>query len=186
MRVVVTEYLSLDGVIEDPEWIGPYFSDDFNQVKFDELMSGDALLMGRKTYEYFRPAWVSATAEDDSPGQEGFADRIHDLPKYVVSSTLDKSDWNNVRFIHANIVEEVSKLKQQPGQNILVAGSAELIQTLIEHDLVDEYRFLVYPVVVGSGKKLFQSGQNLSLKLVEATPLSTGVVLMVYQPENRS
>jgi dihydrofolate reductase len=186
MKLVVTEYLSLDGSMEDPIWIGDYFNDEFLKFKFDELFAGDALLMGRKTYEYFVPVWLNATAADDAPGQEGFADRIRDLPKYVVSTTLQHAAWNNSRLINDGVVEAISALKQQPGQDILVAGSGELVQTLMQHDLVDEYRFLVYPIVVGKGKRLFQQAASTPLKLVQTRAFNTGVVLLVYRPEAKA
>jgi dihydrofolate reductase len=115
MKLVVTEYISLDGVVENPIWIAPYFDADFLKFKFDELMGGDALLMGRHTYDYFIPTWATDQPVEDAPGQEGFAERLDQLPKHVVSSTLKNPVWNNTRIIHENIVEAVSKLKQQPG-----------------------------------------------------------------------
>ncbi len=185
-KLVVTEYISLDGVVENPMWIGPYFNDEFLKVKFDELFRGDVLLMGRKTYEYFLPVWINATAADDAPGQEGFAERINLLPKYVVSTTLEHTEWNNSRLIKANVVEAVSKLKQEDGQDILVAGSGRLVQTLMQHDLVDEYRLMVYPIVVGNGQRLFQEGNLATLKLVESKVFNTGVVTLTYQPERKA
>lgn len=182
MKLVVTEYVSLDGVAENPLWIGPYFNDEFLKFKFDELFAGDALLMGRATYEYFVPVWLNATPEDDAPGQEGFAERITQLPKYVVTTTLEKAEWNNSRLIRENVVAEVSKLKQQPGQDILVAGSSTLVQTLMAHDLVDEYRLLVYPLVVGTGKRLFLEGSAAKLHLTESRAFKTGVVALTYVP----
>ena len=182
MKLVVTEYITLDGVVESPEWIGPYFDDEFLKFKFDELMAGDALLMGRKTYDYFAPVWVNATEEDDAPGQEGFAKRIHMLPKYVVSTTLENPQWNNSQVIKSNVVAEIERLRQQPGQDILVAGSGTLVQTLMQHSLVDEYRFLVYPLVLGNGKRLFESEQA-TLRLVDAKMFSSGVASLTYQPQ---
>ncbi len=181
MRLVVTEYITLDGVVENPDWIFPYFDNDFTQFKFDELFTGDALLMGRKTYEYFAPVWVTDTPAEDAPGQEGFAERVEQLPKYIVSTTLEKTNWNHAHMIREHVVEAVRTLKAQPGQNILVAGSAGLVQTLMEHNLVDEYRLLVYPVVVGNGTRLFQGGQNANLKLAEARAFSSGVTALIYQ-----
>ncbi len=185
-KLVVTEYISLDGVVENPMWIGPYFNDEFLKVKFDELFGGDVLLMGRKTYEYFVPVWINATAADDAPGQEGFADRINHLPKYVVSTTLEQTEWNNSRLIKADVVEAISKLREEAGQDILVAGSGTLVQTLMQHALVDEYRLMVYPIVVGSGKRLFEEGSLATLKLVESKVFNTGVVSLTYHPEQKA
>jgi dihydrofolate reductase len=187
-KVVVTEFMSLDGVIEDPGgaegfehggWTIPYWDDDIGKFKFDELFASDALLLGRVTYQGFAAAWPSQTDE------AGFADRMNGLPKYVVSTTLDTVEWNNSRLIKENVADEVARLKQQPGQDILVAGSAKLIRTLIDHDLVDEYRLLVYPVVLGSGKRLYGDRGKTDLKLVETKPFGSGVVLLTYQaPRN--
>jgi dihydrofolate reductase len=184
-KVVVTEFLSLDGVMEDPGgaekfehggWTRSYWSDEIGQFKFEELMASDALLLGRVTYQGFAAAWPSQKDEG------GFADKMNNMNKYVVSTTLDKAEWNNSHLIKSNVAEEISKLKQQPGENILVNGSARLIQTLIQHKLVDEYRLLVYPVVLGSGKRLFQGGTKTDLKLVESKPfVSAGVVSFIYQ-----
>ncbi len=157
-KIVVSEYLSLDGIMEDPGgaekyehggWTNPYWDDDIQQFQYDALFSSDALLLGRVTYQGFAAAWPTFTDE------QGFADRMNNLPKYVVSTTLAKAEWNNSHLIKRNVAEEVSRLKQQPGQNIMVAGSAKLVQMLMEHNLVDEYRLLVYPVVLGSGMRLF-------------------------------
>lgn len=186
MKLVVTEYLSLDGVMEDPIWIGPSIDDDFLKYKFDELFEGDVLLMGRKTYEYFIPVWATEERMEDAPGQEGFADRIEALPKYVVSATLETATWNNSHIIRENIVEEIQKLKQQPGQNILVAGSADLLQTLMELDLVDEYRFLVFPVIAGKGKRLFDAQLTATLELISFEKFSSGVVALTYRPRQSS
>lgn len=182
MKLVVTEYVSLDGVAENPLWIGSYFNDEFLKFKFDELMGGDVLLMGRVSYEYFLPVWVNAKDEDDEPGQEGFARRMTELPKYVVSTTMQKGDWNNTRIISSNVVDEIQRLKQQPGQDILVAGSTTLLKTLIQHDLVDEYRFLVYPLIVGAGSRLFSPESAAHLQLTDCKAFSTGVVALTYVP----
>ncbi|MEP7285582.1 MAG: dihydrofolate reductase family protein [Chloroflexota bacterium] len=174
-KVVVAEFLSLDGVMEEPSWSMPYWGDDIAKFKLDELFASDAHLLGRVTYQGFAEAWPSRTDE------AGFSDRMNNLPKYVVTTTLEKGEWDNSHLIKENVAEEVSKIKQQPGQDILVAGSATLVQTLIQHNLVDEYHLLVYPVVLGTGKRLFQDGSKTTLKLVESKPFSSGVVLLVYQ-----
>jgi dihydrofolate reductase len=172
-KVVVTEFMSLDGVMEEPAWTAPYWNDDIAKFKGDEQDTSDALLLGRVTYQGFAAAWPESTDEG--------ADIMNNLPKYVVSTTLDKVEWNNSRLIKDNIVEEITKLKQQDGQDILVYGSATLVQTLMQHDLVDRYRLLVYPVVVGKGKRLFQEGTTATLKLVETQSLGSGVAALVYE-----
>lgn len=174
-KVVVSEFLTLDGVMESPDkWSFQYWTDEIAQFKFDELFVSDALLLGRVTYQGFAEAWPAITDE------QGFADRMNGLPKYVVSTTLEEAKWNNSTLIKGNVAEEISMLKQQPGQNILIGGSANLIQTLMQHNLIDEYQLLVYPVVRGSGKPLFKGGE-LQLKLVNTKTFSSGVVLLSYQ-----
>jgi dihydrofolate reductase len=169
--------MSLDGIMEDPAWTAPYWNDDINKFKSDEDFTSDALLLGRVTYQEFAAVWPESADEG--------ADRMNNLPKYVVSTTLDKVEWNNSRLIKDNIVEELTKLKQQDGQDILVYGSATLVQTLIQHDLVDRYRLLVYPVVVGKGKRLFQEGTTATLKLLESQSFSSGVAALVYEPDRK-
>jgi dihydrofolate reductase len=178
-KLVVTEFLSLDGVMESPAWSYPYWNDEIGKYKYKELCACDALLLGRVTYEGFAALWPLQT--DD----EGFADRMNGIAKYVVSRTLQKAEWNNSRLIKRNIVKEVSKLKRQAGQDILIAGSCELIQTLMQYDLVDQYNLLVYPVVLGVGKRLFQDESDTRLKLVESNPFSSGVLGLVYRPARR-
>jgi dihydrofolate reductase len=148
-------------------------------VKLDEIMASDVLLLGRVTYEGFAAAWPSRTDE------AGFADRMNNLPKYVVSTTLKKAEWNNTSIIKGNIPEEVANLKKGPGGDILIAGSRMLLNTLIKHDLIDQYRLLVYPVVLGSGKRLFKEENQAKLKLVESRSFSTGVVLMEYKSDKK-
>jgi dihydrofolate reductase len=173
-KIVVTEFISLDGVIENPAWTMPYWGDDIAQFKGAEQVACDALLLGRITYQGFAAAWPGRT----DPG----ADEMNSLPKHVVSTTLDKVEWNNSRLIKANIVEEITALKQQPGKDILVYGSATLVNALLQHGLVDQLQLLVYPVVLGSGKRLFQDGVTATMKLVETKAFNSGVVLLMYQP----
>lgn len=176
-KIVVTMFLTLDGVMEAPEaWSFPFWNDEIAQLKTDELFAAGAHLLGRSTYEGFAAAWPSRTDET------GFSDRMNALPKYVVSTTLEKAEWNNSTIISKNVAEEVQKLKQQSGQDILVAGSATLVQALMRHDLVDEYRLLTYPVVRGSGKRLFEGGSKATLKLAEAKSFSSGVAFLRYVP----
>ena len=117
--------------------------------------------------------------------EAGFADRMNSLPKFVVSTTLEKAEWNNSTLIKENVARRVSELKQQPGQDILLFGSGTLVQTLIQHDLVDKYNLLLYPVVLGKGKRLFRDGGNATLKLVEIKTFSSGVVALAYQPDRK-
>ena len=175
-KIIVSTYVSLDGVIEAPEkWSLKFWNDEHTKYAQDQLFASDALLMGRKVYEGFAASWPSRRNE--------FADRMNSLPKYVVSTTLDEVEWNNSRLIKGNIAEEVSRLKQQPGQDILIAGSADLVHTLMQHDLIDEYRLMVHPVVVGSGKRLFRDGSDTkALRLVDTKTFGSGVVLLTYQP----
>jgi dihydrofolate reductase len=179
-KLVVTEFLSLDGVMEAPEkWTFQFWNDDLAKFKLDELFASDAHLLGRVTYQIFAGAWPSRSDE------EGFADRMNSLPKYVVSTTLKKAEWKNSHLIGENSAAEILKLKQQPGRNILVAGSATLVQTLIQHDLIDEYHFLVFPIVLGGGKRLFIDESKTTLKLVETKAFNSGVVLLSYKPDEK-
>jgi dihydrofolate reductase len=177
-RLVATEYVTLDGVMEEPgQWSGPFFNDEAAKFKYDELFASDALLLGRVTYEGFAKAWPTMEGTGD------FGERMNSLPKYVVSTTLDTAEWNNSRLIKANIVEEIARLKQQPGQDILLSGSGQLLRTLMEHDLVDEYRLMVHPIVLGRGKRLFQDGiDTKALRLVNTSPFSSGIVVLYYEP----
>jgi dihydrofolate reductase len=183
-KLVVSQFVSLDGVIEDPGgsegwdrggWAfkferGP----DGDKFKLDEVMSSEALLLGRVTYNGFAEAWPSRTGD--------FADKFNHMPKYVVSSTMDGADWNNSTLIKDNVPEAVSRLKQELSGDILVNGSRQLVQTLVEHDLVDEYQLMVYPVVLGGGKRLFgDQGQPTSLRLVQSKP-SADVLILTYEP----
>jgi dihydrofolate reductase len=176
-NIVVTEFLSLDGVMEEPAWTMPYWADDIATFKGDEQDSSDTLLLGRVTYQGFAAAWPQSTDEG--------ADYMNNIPKYVVSTTLDTAEWNNSTIIRDSVVDTITNLKQQDGQDILVYGSATLVQTLMQHDLVDRYRLLVYPVVVGKGKRLFQEGIPAALRLVESQSFSSGVVALVYNPDRQ-
>lgn len=181
-RIVVTEYISLDGVFEEPgQWSFDFWSDEAANFKHGELFASDAQLLGRVTYEGFAAAWPKMEAETGD-----FGVRMNTMPKYVVSTTLKQADWTNSHIIRDNVVDEIAKLKDQPGQDILVAGSGKLVDTLRQHDLVDEYRFMVHPVILGQGKRLFPNDTAKQvLNLVETKPLGKGVVVLTYQP-NRS
>ena len=173
-KLVVTEFMSLDGVIENPMWTFKYWNDEIANFKGEESNASDALLLGRVTYEGFAQAWPNSKDEG--------ADYFNTIRKYVVSTTLDSADWNNSVIIKDNVVEEIARLKQQDGTNITVHGSGVLVQTLMAHDLVDSYRLLVYPLVLGKGQRLFLEGTTATLKLVETRPFSSGVTALIYEP----
>jgi dihydrofolate reductase len=178
-KIVVTEFITLDGVIDEPQnWSFPYWNEDIAKFKNDELFAADALLLGRVTYDTFAAAWPSRT-------NDPFSDRMNGLPKYVVSTTLKKADWNNSTVIGRNVVEEIVRLKEQPGGQIFVHGSRTLVQTLIQHDLVDQYNLLVYPIVLGEGKHLFAEGTTTKTKLTELSNLG-GVAAMIHEPAPKS
>jgi dihydrofolate reductase len=186
-KIVVTEFVSLDGVVEAPGG-GENFKhggwsfeisrgDEGDKFKLDETMASEALLLGRVTYEGFAAAWPSRTDEF------GFADKFNNMPKYVVSSTLKDPDWNNSTVLTGDVADEVAKLKERHDGDIVVHGSPQLVQTLIENDLVDEYRLMVFPVVLGSGKRLFgETTDKKSLRLVDSKVVGDGVSILVYQP----
>jgi len=180
-RIVATEYVTLDGVMDEPgKWSGPFFNDEAAKFKYDELFASDALLLGRVTYEGFAKAWPTMEGTGD------FGERMNGMPKYVVSTTLRNPEWANSHVISANVVEEISKLKEEPGQDLLLAGSGKLLHTLMEHDLVDEYRLMLHPIVLRSGKKLFEDeNQAKSLRLIETKPLASGIVILTYHPAER-
>lgn len=175
--LVVTEFVSLDGVIEEPGWTFPYWNDEIARFKGEETNATDALLLGRVTYQGFAAAWPERKDEG--------APYFNSVRKYVVSKTLDKVEWNNSRLIKGNVVEEIAKLKQQEGQDILVYGSAMLVQTLMQHDLVDRYRLLIYPLVLGKGKRLFAEGATATLNLVDTQSFSSGVTALIYAPKHK-
>lgn len=177
-KVIVSEYVSLDGVMEEPgHWSFQFWSEESSQFKYDELFASDGLLLGRVTYQGFAAAWPNMT------GTGEYGERMNSFPKFVVSTTLEKVEWNNSTLIKGSIAEEVSKLKQQPGQDILVFGSGQLVHTLMQHNLIDEYRLMVHPIVLGSGRRLFGDGTDKKvLKLIETKTFSSGIVVLSYQP----
>ncbi len=178
-KIIVTEFLSLDGVMENPMWTFPYWNDEIAQFKGEETTPNDVLLIGRVTYEGFAAAWPQRT--DKESGGEYF----NGVRKYVVSNTLDKAEWNNSQIIRGDILQEITKLKQQDGENLVVHGSCTLVQWLMQHDLVDCYRLLVYPVVLGQGKRLFAEGVTATLQLVETRAFSSGVTALIYEPARK-
>src|SRR5437879_13445823 len=184
-KIVVTEFSSLDGVVEDPggaenfKYGGWSFEisrgDEGDEFKLDEGFASEALLLGRVTYEGFAAAWPSMEGE--------FADKFNNMPKYVVSSTLDQPEWNNTTVLKGDVVEAVRKLKREHDGNVVVHGSRQLAQTLLEHDLVDELRLMVFPIVLGRGKRLFgETSDKKRLQLVESKAVGGGVAILIYRP----
>jgi dihydrofolate reductase len=184
-RIVVTEFVSLDGVMEDPggaegfKYGGWTFEiprgDEGDAFKLDEALGAEALLLGRVTYEGFAAAWPSRDGD--------FADKFNSMPKYVVSSTLREPPWNNSTVLEGDVAESVSKLRREHDGDIVVHGSAQLVQTLLEHDLVDELRLMVFPVVLGSGKRLFgDTSEKKPLRLADSKTVGEGVTILVYMP----
>ena len=187
-KIVVSEFVTLDGVMEDPggaekfERGGWAFAFDRgaegDKFKLDELMNADALLLGRKTYEGFAAAWPDRTDE------MGFADKMNSMRKYVVSTTLTDPTWSNTIVINGDVPSELARIKAEPGGDILVAGSGQLVETLVAIGLVDEFRLMVFPVLLGGGRKLFGDGfEQTALTVVESKP-SAEVVLMTLRPKN--
>ncbi len=185
------EFLSLDGVMQAPGaadedteggfrhggWQRPYFDDVLGATAAEGMAETDAYLFGRKTYEKMAAFWPTAP-EDDPYGRH-----MNSTPKYVASRTLQDVEWRNSTLIEGDVAQEVARLKEQPGKNIAVLGSGDLVQTLLEHDLVDEFFLAVYPLVLGSGKRLFRdSDQVRKLHLVDSKPTSTGGVILTYRP----
>jgi dihydrofolate reductase len=183
-KLVVSEWMTVDGVFDADtmgEWFRPYDSDDRQEWIKEMILASDAFLFGRITYEMLAGYWP--TVKDRDNKEIEIADRLNGAPKYVVSSTLKTGEWNNSTIIKKNVVEELAKLKQQPGQDILIFGSATLVQSLMAADLIDEYRFLVHPIVMGRGKRPFKDGMvTTKLKLVETKMSSLGVMLLSYHP----
>jgi dihydrofolate reductase len=184
-RIVVTEFVSLDGVMEDPggaegfKYGGWSFEfsrgEEGDKFKLDEALEADALLLGRVTYEGFAEAWPSRTGE--------FADKFNNMPKYVVSTTLKDPEWNNSTVLQGDVGEAVSNLRQEADGDIVVHGSARLVQTLLDEDLVDELRLMVFPVVLGAGKRLFgEASDKKPMRLVDSKTVGDGVGILIYEP----
>jgi dihydrofolate reductase len=186
-RVIASEFVSLDGVVEDPSWTFQFSSVEQENFKFDELAESDALLLGRVTYEGFAAAWPIMMGQYEGPRRAElgeYTDMMNGYPKYVVSTTLEEPlEWNNSTLMNWNVEEEVTRLKQQPGKDILVFGSGELANTLMQHGLIDEYRLMVFPIVVGSGKRLFEDDiETTVLELVDTKTFGSDVVVLSYRP----
>jgi dihydrofolate reductase len=185
-RIVASQFVTVDGVVEDPggsehrpfgAWAFRFErGEDGDRFKLDELMAADTLLLGRVTYEGFAAAWPSREGE--------FADKFNSMPKYVVSTTLGDPSWNNTTVIADDVAGQIAKLREASGGDVLVNGSVTLLGTLVEHELVDEYRLMVFPTVLGAGKRLFPEGTSVpALELVEARPVGDeGVLVLIYRP----
>jgi dihydrofolate reductase len=196
MKLTMTTFLSLDGVMQGPGgpdedrskgfdqggWLVPYVDQDMGTFVNEWFAAADAFLLGRKTYEIFAAYWPNVTDENDP-----VASRLNALPKYVVSDTLDKVEWHNSTLIKRDdLTEKIATLKQGPGRELQVHGSGDLAQTLMAHDLIDEYRLWIYPVVLGDGTPLFREGTTpAALKLIDTKTTSTGVVIHVYHPAGK-
>jgi dihydrofolate reductase len=182
-KLVVSEWLSLDGVFDADtmkEWFHPYNSKDRQERITALVLASDAFLFGRVTYEMLAGYWPKVKNNDNGDLEVG--SRLNSSPKYVVSSTLKQAEWSNSTIINKSALKEITNLKQQPGHNILVFGSATLVESLMDADLVDEYRLLVHPIIMGSGKRAFKDGMaTTKLKLGETTTLSSGVISLCYQ-----
>jgi dihydrofolate reductase len=187
-KLIVAEFITLDGVIQAPGgavedtdggfthggWTIPYWHDDIGKHFFDQFSQADALLLGRKTWQ------IHGTAFETMEGDE-FADAMNGIKKFVVSNTLTSAAlWRNSTLINENVIETIREMKQQPGKNILMDGSSELVPLLAEHDLIDEYALHVYPLILGKGKRIFPQNKKINLTLVESSTLPTGVVYMRY------
>jgi dihydrofolate reductase len=192
-KLIVNEFLSLDGVMQAPGapdedrsggfahggWQMPYFDDVSAGIAFEGMKETGGYLFGRRTYEIMAAYWPSQP--DDSP----FAASLNNLPKYVASTTLNEPlEWKNSTLLQGDVAKAVAELKEQPGKNLVVLGSGELVQTLMENDLVDEYGLMINPIILGSGKRLFREGSGMRpLRLVRSTTSSTGVLVATYAPE---
>jgi dihydrofolate reductase len=180
-KIVAGLFVSLDGVVEAPErWQGPYANDEMGRTVGAQMAAADTMLLGRRTYEEFAAYWPNQGS--DVP----FADQMNNIPKLVVSTTLKTVEWHNSTLITGDVVEELTKLKQQPGKNINITGSATLVQSLLRDGLLDELGLLVCPLVVGRGVRLFEGmSDQVALELLDATPFSTGVLSLTYAPERK-
>ncbi|MFI6299779.1 dihydrofolate reductase family protein [Nonomuraea sp. NPDC050790] len=177
-KLIESTFMTIDGVISSPEkWSAPYWDDAYAGYASELLYGADALLLGRETYEGFAEVWPLM---ESSQGE--YAVRMNALPKYVASRTLKETTWN-ATLIEGDVAEAVTRLKQEPGQNILKYGTGELDRTLLEHKLVDEFHFWIMPVVAGEGQRLFEGVDLTHLDFVRSTPLKSGVQVQVYKPK---
>jgi dihydrofolate reductase len=186
-KIILSEFITVDGVIESPGgepefkyggWSADYFSDEYLKFKLDEIFEIGALLLGRVTYEGFAAVWPSRK------DVMGFADRMNSLPKHVVSTTLHTLEWSNSNLIKKNVIKEITRLKDNTEPDILVVGSATLAQTLQRHDLIDEYRLMIHPTILGTGRQLYRNiGARKRLKLIDTRIFNTGTIVIIYRPE---
>jgi dihydrofolate reductase len=182
-KITAGLFVSLDGITESPQkWQHPYFNDEMGQAIGAAMAAAEAMLLGRVTYQEFASYWPGASSED-----QPFADYMNNTPKYVVSRTLEEPlEWSNSTLIKGNVAEEIIRLKQQPGKNIAITGSVTLVEYLLQVDLLDELGLMVHPVVVGSGKRIFEEwGDPKGLTLVDSKTFGTGVVYLTYQPAGK-
>lgn len=185
-KIVVSEFVSLDGVMEDPGgaegfkyggWTFAFSSPEQEQFKAEELVKADALLLGRRTYQGFAAAWPNM---EEATGKYG--EKMNSMPKYVVTTTLSDATWN-ATLLKGDLAEELPRLKQQIDQDILIFGSNQLVHALIAQNLIDEYRFMVFPVMLGVGKRIYpEGGEKKTLRLVESKPFASGVTVLTYEP----
>ena len=174
-KVVAVEYTTLDGVFEEPAWSGPYFNEELSSWQARNLAEADALLLGRKTYEGFKAAWPQMEAETGD-----FGVKMNSMPKHVATTTLTEPAWN-ATFLPGEVADAVAKLKTEPG-NLLINGSAALVNYLTKHNLIDEYRIMIYPVVQGEGRRLWDAGTKIALSLTDSWKSATGVEVVTYVP----
>ena len=183
-KLIASVWMTLDGVLDAESmdvWFNPYHSEERAAYITKTVHGADALLLGRVTYDMLASYWPYQKNDDNGP-----ASKLNSVPKYVVSSTLKKVAWNNSTIIDERIVEEIAQLKQQPGQEIQIEGSATLVHSLMPTGLIDEYKFLVHPIIMGSGKRFFKDGMGMTrLKLIDSKTLSLGVVVLTYQPDRK-
>jgi len=173
-KIVSGLFISLDGVVEAPDqWHFPYFNDEMGGAVQSMMDGSDAMLLGRKSYEEFASYWPTST--DD------FAGYMNGTPKYVVSNTLTSADWQNSTLISGDVVKELSRIKEQPGGNLSITGSGTLVTSLLREGLPDELHLLVHPIVVGTGKRLFDDGPQVPLRLTDSQTFSTGVLHLIYE-----
>jgi len=179
-KVVAAEFLSLDGVMESPDkWHFPYFNDEMGQAVGEGFATSDAMLMGRVLYEEWAAYWPQ-----QDPEENPVAAQMNGVQKYVVSTTLEEPlEWSNSTLIKENVAEEIEKLKNQPGKDIVISGSGALVRSLLADGIIDELKLMIHPIVVGGGKRLFEEGEEqTALELVDSEVFSTGVVYLTYGP----
>ncbi|HET6530856.1 MAG TPA: dihydrofolate reductase family protein [Actinoplanes sp.] len=174
-RIVSVAYVTLDGVFEDPSWSGPYFNDELGGWQDGNLQWADVQLLGRRTYEGFKEAWPAMEEETGD-----FGVKMNAMPKWVATTTLTEPEWN-ATFIQGDVAERVRALKSEPG-NLLINGSATLVNYLTRHNLIDEYRVMVYPVVIGTGRRMWDEGTKVALRLTDSWTTKTGVAVLSYTP----